>query len=230
MNAELLYEALSDRHSLEQLNRQELEKLVSMYPYFSIGQLLLAKKQRSENQSDSYQKQREHLQTFYRNPWWLFYQLELNDVQVRSKRNGTQEFRGIWPSLDEVTPEAAPEPSAPSSESSAPATEAVPASPVAPEPIDTEPIATEPVTSVAEASPVTALEPEEISSPYAPVPAPFSGHQTNEDSPIQDTYEPTRGIAPDWDPDQKAFMPWPPRLCLTLPQKNLLNHTCLGAT
>jgi hypothetical protein len=233
MNAELLYEALSDRHSLEQLNRQELEKLVSMYPYFSIGQLLLAKKQRSENQSDSYQKQREHLQTFYRNPWWLFYQLELNDVQVRSKRNGTQEFRGIWPSLDEVTPEPAPEPPAPSAEpsaqtisaessaqapsaepsaptssaeSSAPAPEAVATEPVPAEPVAVEPIVTEPSTPtfepihtepapIANESPVRAQEPEET-SPYAPVPAPFSIHQTSEDTHIQDTYEPTRGIAP----------------------------------
>ncbi len=113
MNAELLYEALSDGTSLEQLNRQELEKLVSMYPYFSIGQLLLAKKQRSENQSESYQRQREHLQTFYRNPWWLFYQLELNDQQVKPKRNGAQEFRGIWPSLDEEAPTAPVEAVAP---------------------------------------------------------------------------------------------------------------------
>lgn len=79
MNAELLYEALNDQHSLEQLNRQELDRLVTAHPYFSIGQLLLAKKYRQERDEDSYQIQRACVQTFYRNPWWLYYQLELSD-------------------------------------------------------------------------------------------------------------------------------------------------------
>ena len=79
MNAELLYEALNDRHSLEQLSERDLGRLVSNHPYFSIGQLLLAKKQRQSNNKESYQQQREHLHAFYRNPWWLYYQLELAD-------------------------------------------------------------------------------------------------------------------------------------------------------
>src|SRR5580658_308955 len=79
MNAELLYEALSDPGSLEQLNEHELKRLISAHPYFSVGQLLLAKKYRTEEDKDSYQKQREHLHAFFRNPWWLFYQLELSD-------------------------------------------------------------------------------------------------------------------------------------------------------
>jgi hypothetical protein len=79
MNAELLYEALNDQHSLEQLNAQELDRLVTAHPYFSIGQLLLAKKYRQERDQDSYQTQRACLQAFYRNPWWLYYQLELSD-------------------------------------------------------------------------------------------------------------------------------------------------------
>lgn len=80
MNAELLYEALNDRHSLEQLDERELGKLVGSYPYFSIGQLLLAKKQRQTSSKESYQQQREHLHAFFRNPWWLYYQLELADL------------------------------------------------------------------------------------------------------------------------------------------------------
>ncbi|HTJ13173.1 MAG TPA: hypothetical protein VL547_14155 [Dinghuibacter sp.] len=79
MNAELLYEALNDRHSLEQLTENDLGRLVSSHPYFSIGQLLLAKKQRQNNDKESYQHQRERLHAFYRNPWWLYYQLELAD-------------------------------------------------------------------------------------------------------------------------------------------------------
>jgi hypothetical protein len=79
MNAELLYEALNDRHSLEQLSVNDLGRLVGSHPYFSIGQLLLAKKQRQVGDKESYQIQREHLHAFYRNPWWLYYQLELAD-------------------------------------------------------------------------------------------------------------------------------------------------------
>lgn len=79
MNAELLYEALNDRHSLEQLTEHDLGRLVDSHPYFSIGQLLLAKKQRQNNNKESYQGQRERLHAFYRNPWWLYYQLELAD-------------------------------------------------------------------------------------------------------------------------------------------------------
>ena len=89
MNAELLYEALNDQHSLEQLNEQELERLVCTHPYFSIGQLLLAKKLRQENDQESYQQQRSRVQTFYRNPWWLYYQLELSDAaHSNSTSNG----------------------------------------------------------------------------------------------------------------------------------------------
>lgn len=87
MNAELLYEAINSPHSLEQLNRQELDRLVAAHPYFSIGQLILAKKYKQEHDEDSYQIQRATVQSFYRNPWWLYYQLELSDnapVTVRT--------------------------------------------------------------------------------------------------------------------------------------------------
>jgi hypothetical protein len=87
MNAELLYEALNDQHSLEQLNRQELDRLVTAHPYFSIGQLLLAKKCRQERDEDSYQIQRACVQAFYRNPWWLYYQLELSDAALAVPRS-----------------------------------------------------------------------------------------------------------------------------------------------
>lgn len=78
MNAELLYEALSDGNSLAQLNEYDLKRLVSAHPYFSIAQLLLTKKFRQADNKESYHQQREHVQAFYRNPWWLYYQLELS--------------------------------------------------------------------------------------------------------------------------------------------------------
>lgn len=80
MNAELLYEALNDPHSLERLQCNELEELVATYPYFTVGHLLLAKKQKQAKQVEAYERQRQVVQSFYRNPWWLYYQLELSDT------------------------------------------------------------------------------------------------------------------------------------------------------
>lgn len=142
MNAELLYEALNDRHSLEQLTEHDLGRLVDSHPYFSIGQLLLAKKQRQNNNKESYQGQRERLHAFYRNPWWLYYQLELADNYATPAYVTTGIHKGETP-FESIARQAAqaraaaPKPEAPSPEEPTrePATPEVP-QPDAPKPTE----------------------------------------------------------------------------------------------
>jgi hypothetical protein len=210
MNAELLYEALNDRHSLEQLSEPELSRLVGSYPYFSIGQLLLAKKQRQTSSKESYRQQRENLHAFFRNPWWLYYQLELADLTATPAYVAQVPYRF----------EAAPAPF----ESIATGA----AAPNTPPPSEPEvPTPSEPVTPMPSAPDAPAPPEPEIPTPSAPempapstpeMPAPSTPETPTPSGPevLPPTVPAPQGPAVPSAPEMVAeeqrrhgFMPWP---------------------
>jgi hypothetical protein len=66
---------LTEKENLDAVTVEELEKLVNDYPYFSIAQLLLAKKLTNENDPRSL-SQVQKTALYFPNPHWLHYQLQ----------------------------------------------------------------------------------------------------------------------------------------------------------
>jgi hypothetical protein len=79
---------LTGKENLSEVTTEDLEKLANEYPYFSVSQVLLAKKYKAEAHSN-FLPQVQKAALYYNNPYWLHYQLldvkpeiSLNDENV----------------------------------------------------------------------------------------------------------------------------------------------------
>ena len=65
---------LTGNGNLDELSTEDVEKLVVDYPFFSVGQLLLAKKLKNKN-GKRFESQLQKTAIYITNPYWLHYQL-----------------------------------------------------------------------------------------------------------------------------------------------------------
>ncbi|HEX7845216.1 MAG TPA: hypothetical protein VF476_05390 [Chitinophagaceae bacterium] len=100
-----LVKIVLQKNSLQDCSVDELKRLTEKYPYFSAGQLLLAQKLKTENQS-AYNEQLQKLSLYLHDPLWMEQLLEpKGELNVRAAQPISQIETGM-----EAEPEPQPEP------------------------------------------------------------------------------------------------------------------------
>ncbi len=75
---------LLSSQNLQEVSVEELEEIVHQYPYFPVGQFLLAKKLKQEK-SEGFLTQAQKTAVYFTNPLWLQYQLLQEDIIYKTE-------------------------------------------------------------------------------------------------------------------------------------------------
>jgi hypothetical protein len=97
---------LTGNNTISQVNTEELERIARDHPYFSVSQVLLAKKYKSGNNS-GFLTQVQKAALYFNNPYWLHYQMLDAQPEVtlfdKEEENETKEESSHPQHFEEVT-------------------------------------------------------------------------------------------------------------------------------